>query len=436
MGASFGVVQAVQEVLAVRIGFVEALSNRRLFHVGTNFKRDIFSSLDRGAARLGDCPTMLAVLGFNAMGDAIRDILDPRMLNRAARRPYNDEVAQTHFVIMADLLQVKNLQTSFFTPEGEVRAIDGVSFEIAEGKTLGLVGESGCGKSVTSLSIMRLIPSPPGKIVGGEIIYRGKDLLKLNNEEMRKIRGNEISMIFQEPMTSLNPVFTVGNQIGEAIKLHQGLGKQETRAKTIEMLRLVKIADPESRVDAYPHQLSGGMRQRVMIAMALSCNPSAADRRRADHGARRDDSSADSRPDERAAAEDRHGAVADHPRSRRGRRAGRRSRDHVRRQDRRAVEHRGDFHQAVSSLHGRFAQFLAGHRRREEKTAWMRSRAWCRIRCICRAAAASATAVPRRPICAPRSEPELVEKEPGHTVACHFPHTETRAGRSTRVIED
>src|SRR6266550_5095456 len=175
---------------------------------------------------------------------------------------------------MADLIQVKNLRTSFFTPEGEVRAIDGVSFEIGEGKTLGLVGESGCGKSVTSLSIMRLIQSPPGKIVGGEIIYRGRDLLKLNNEEMRKIRGNEISMIFQEPMTSLNPVFTVGNQIGEAIKLHQGLGKRETRQKTIEMLRLVKIADPESRVDSYPHLLSGGMRQRVMIAMALSCNPS------------------------------------------------------------------------------------------------------------------------------------------------------------------
>jgi len=175
---------------------------------------------------------------------------------------------------MSELINVKDLHTSFFTPEGEVRAIDGVSFSIDEGKTLGLVGESGCGKSVTSLSIMRLIASPPGKIVGGEIFYRGRDLLRLNNEEMRRIRGNEISMIFQEPMTSLNPVFTVGNQIGEAIKLHQGLGKKETRAKTIEMLRLVKIADPGSRVDAYPHQLSGGMRQRVMIAMALSCNPS------------------------------------------------------------------------------------------------------------------------------------------------------------------
>jgi oligopeptide/dipeptide ABC transporter ATP-binding protein len=175
---------------------------------------------------------------------------------------------------MADLIHVKNLYTSFFTPEGEVRAIDGVSFDLGEGKTLGLVGESGCGKSVTSLSIMRLIPSPPGKIVGGEILYRGRDLLKLNNEQMRKIRGNEISMIFQEPMTSLNPVFTIGNQIGEAIRLHQGLSKKQAREKTIEMLRLVKIADPESRVDAYPHQLSGGMRQRVMIAMALSCHPS------------------------------------------------------------------------------------------------------------------------------------------------------------------
>ncbi|MEE9144096.1 MAG: ABC transporter ATP-binding protein [Candidatus Binatia bacterium] len=175
---------------------------------------------------------------------------------------------------MANLIEIKNLRTSFFTPEGEVQAVDGVSFEVEEGKTLGLVGESGCGKSVTALSIMRLIPSPPGKIVGGEMLYRGQDLLKLNGEAMRKIRGDEISMIFQEPMTSLNPVFTIGNQIGEAIRLHQKLGRRETREKTIEMLRLVKIADPETRIDDYPHQLSGGMRQRVMIAMALSCNPS------------------------------------------------------------------------------------------------------------------------------------------------------------------
>jgi len=175
---------------------------------------------------------------------------------------------------MADLIEIKNLRTSFFTPEGEMRAVDGVSFDIEEGKTMGLVGESGCGKSVTALSIMRLIPSPPGKVVGGLVFFRGRDLLKLNGEEMRKVRGNEISMIFQEPMTSLNPVFTVGNQIVEAIRLHQGLGRREAREKAIEMLRLVKIAEPAVRIDAYPHQLSGGMRQRVMIAMALSCNPS------------------------------------------------------------------------------------------------------------------------------------------------------------------
>src|SRR5512145_2690396 len=165
---------------------------------------------------------------------------------------------------MAELIQVRDLKTSFFTPEGEVRAVDGVSFHIHEGETLGLVGESGCGMSVTALSIMRLVPAPPGKVVGGEILYRGRDLLKLNPEEMRRMRGSEISMIFQEPMTSLNPVFTVGNQIGEAIRLHQKLGRRDTRAKVIEMLRLVRIADPESTIDSYPHQLSGGMRQRVM----------------------------------------------------------------------------------------------------------------------------------------------------------------------------
>ncbi len=174
---------------------------------------------------------------------------------------------------MAALIQVKNLRTSFFTPEGEVCAVDDVSFEIEEGRTLGLVGESGCGKSVTALSILRLIPSPPGRVVGGEVIFRDRDLLGLSSEEMRRVRGNDISMVFQEPMTSLNPVFTVGNQIIEAIRLHQGLGKQEARVRAVEMLRLVKIADPEARVDVYPHQLSGGMRQRVMIAMALSCNP-------------------------------------------------------------------------------------------------------------------------------------------------------------------
>jgi oligopeptide/dipeptide ABC transporter ATP-binding protein len=171
------------------------------------------------------------------------------------------------------ILEVKGLRTSFFTEEGEVKAVDDVSFNVYKGKTIGIVGESGCGKSVTSLSIMRLIPNPPGRVVGGEILYKGRDLLKLPIDEMRAIRGNEISMIFQEPMTSLNPVFTIGNQICEAISLHQDLARSAVREKAIDMLKLVGIPSPEKRIDDYPHQLSGGMRQRVMIAMALSCNP-------------------------------------------------------------------------------------------------------------------------------------------------------------------
>ena len=172
------------------------------------------------------------------------------------------------------ILEVKNLKTGFRTDEGSFLAVDDVSFSLEKGKTLGIVGESGCGKSVTSLSIMRLIPNPPGQILGGEIIFNGRDLLKATEAEMRKIRGNDIAMIFQEPMTSLNPVFTCGRQIAEAIELHQkSLNAKQVREKTIDMLRLVGIPEPEKRVDEYPHQLSGGMRQRVMIAMALSCNP-------------------------------------------------------------------------------------------------------------------------------------------------------------------
>jgi len=174
---------------------------------------------------------------------------------------------------MSKILEVKNLKTAFFTEEGQVNAVDDVSFSVFQGKTLGIVGESGCGKSVASLSIMRLIPDPPGKIIGGEIQFQGKNLLHLNNEAMRRIRGNEISMIFQEPMTSLNPVFTIGNQLCEAILIHQKISKKQARDKAIEMLRLVGIPVPEKRIDEYPHQLSGGMRQRVMIAMALSCDP-------------------------------------------------------------------------------------------------------------------------------------------------------------------
>jgi len=171
------------------------------------------------------------------------------------------------------LLEIKNLKTYFFTDYGVVKAIDGVNLRVGQKETLGIVGESGCGKSVTGLSILRLIPTPPGKIVDGEILFQGKDLLKLREKQMRKVRGNKISMIFQEPMTSLNPVFTVGNQIAEAIVLHQRLKKKEALQKTIEMLHLVGIPGPEERIKHYPHQMSGGMRQRVMIAMAISCNP-------------------------------------------------------------------------------------------------------------------------------------------------------------------
>ena len=172
-----------------------------------------------------------------------------------------------------DLLIVKDLSIHFDTEDGTVPAVDGISFSIGRGETLGLVGESGCGKTVTSLAIMRLIPSPPGRIAGGEILFTGENLLTKTDAEMRKIRGNQIAMIFQEPMTSLNPVFTVGDQIGEAIILHQKVHNREARFRAIEMLRKVGIPSPEKRVDEYPHQMSGGMRQRVMIAMALSCNP-------------------------------------------------------------------------------------------------------------------------------------------------------------------
>lgn len=171
------------------------------------------------------------------------------------------------------LIDVNDLATYFHTEEGTVKAVDGISFEIYPGETLGVVGESGCGKSVTSLSIMRLIESPPGQIENGEIMFNGKDLTQLSQKEMRKIRGNDISMIFQEPMTSLNPVYTVGDQIMEAILIHKDVNKKQARQQAIDMLTKVGIPLPEQRVDEYPHQLSGGMRQRVMIAMALSCDP-------------------------------------------------------------------------------------------------------------------------------------------------------------------
>jgi len=171
------------------------------------------------------------------------------------------------------LLSIKGLSVSFFTEEGIAKAVQDVTFSIKKGKTFALVGESGCGKSVTALSIMRLVPAPPGKIVGGEIVFEKRDLLQLSERRMRVIRGNKIAMIFQEPMTSLNPVYTVGNQIAEAIRLHQRKRTSQAWADAVEMLRKAGIADPQQRVHEYPHQMSGGMRQRVMIAMAISCKP-------------------------------------------------------------------------------------------------------------------------------------------------------------------
>ncbi|HKD68468.1 MAG TPA: ABC transporter ATP-binding protein [Candidatus Binataceae bacterium] len=173
---------------------------------------------------------------------------------------------------MQPLLEVKNLATSFFTEAGELRVVDHVSFSIAPGRLLGLVGESGSGKTITSLSIMRLLPDR-ARVVSGQIMFEGRDLCQLSEENMRHMRGAKIAMIFQEPMTSLNPVFTIGSQIAEAVRLHQKTSRAEARNRAIEMLRVVKIGDPERRIDDYPHQLSGGMRQRVMIAMALSCRP-------------------------------------------------------------------------------------------------------------------------------------------------------------------
>ena len=175
---------------------------------------------------------------------------------------------------MAKLLEVRNLRTSFLTAAGVVRAVDGVSWDIEPGETVALVGESGCGKSVSALSVMRLVAEPAGRIESGEILYKGRDLLKLSEEQMRHVRGREIAMIFQEPMTSLNPVLSIGRQLTEGLEIHSGMKKAGARERAVELLTMVGIPDPQRRLDQYPHHFSGGMRQRMMIAMALACNPS------------------------------------------------------------------------------------------------------------------------------------------------------------------
>lgn len=174
---------------------------------------------------------------------------------------------------MGTLLDVRNLHTHFFTKDGVVKAVNGISYTLNEGETLAIVGESGCGKSVGVMSLIRLIPSPPGKVVAGEVQFDGRDLLKLDDDEIRQVRGNRIAMIFQDPMTSLNPVLTIGFQIGEALQLHLGMNKEQSRKRSTELLEMVGIPGAANRLDDYPHQFSGGMRQRVMIAMGLSCNP-------------------------------------------------------------------------------------------------------------------------------------------------------------------
>jgi oligopeptide transport system ATP-binding protein len=174
---------------------------------------------------------------------------------------------------MTELLNVQGLETQFLTPEGVIHAVNGISFSLKEGEVLGVVGESGCGKSVSMLSLLRLIPQPPGKIVGGKALFQGRDLLSVSEEEIRAIRGSKIAMVFQDPMTSLNPVLTIGKQLTEPLLIHMGMSKEEARKRVVDLLNLVGLPEAGMRLDDYPHQFSGGMRQRVMIAMALTCNP-------------------------------------------------------------------------------------------------------------------------------------------------------------------
>ena len=248
------------------------------------------------------------------------------------------------------VLDITDLKTYFHTEDGVVRAVDGVSFNILPGHTLGIVGESGSGKSVTSLSIMQLLTTS-AKIESGRIALVGKDLVGLPEPQMRDIRGKDVSMIFQEPMTSLNPVYTVGSQVMEAIIIHQHVSKEEARERTIALFEEVGIPSAQQRVDFYPHEMSGGQKQRVMIAMALSCNPKAADRRRAYHGVGRDDPGADTRQAPRAARPARHGHPVHHARPGRHCRDRRRSAGDVSRRDGRIRQGARHLFRTPASLH-------------------------------------------------------------------------------------
>jgi oligopeptide/dipeptide ABC transporter ATP-binding protein len=271
------------------------------------------------------------------------------------------------------LLRVQDLHVEFKTRRGQALVLNGVDFEIRAGETLCVVGESGCGKSMTALALLRLIPSPPGRIREGRVLFQGEDLVQASDARMREVRGNRISMIFQEPMTSLNPVFTVGDQIGESLQLHAGMNAREARQRAIEMLRQVGIPAPERRVDEYPHQLSGGMRQRVMIAMALACRPDILIADEPTTALDVDGAGADLRPAARAAAREGHGHHAHHARHGRGRRDGRPRDGDVRRPRDRTGHHRAGAVAARPPLHAR-ADRLPARARQQRRLGRRRAR--------------------------------------------------------------
>ena len=323
------------------------------------------------------------------------------------------------------LISIEDLSVDFRAGGAVTHAVRNVSFDIGKAETVALVGESGSGKTVTALSILKLLPYPAASHPSGEIFFNGQDLLQLQGNALRQVRGNKISMIFQEPMTSLNPVFTVGNQIGEAIRLHQGLSKKATRQKTIQMLRLVKIADPESRVDAYPHQLSGGMRQRVMIAMALSCNPSLLI---ADEPTTALDVTIQAQILELMKELQQEigmalllithdlGVVAEQADDVAIMYAGK----IVERSNTQAIFNQPFHPYTVGLLNSLPGAGVLKKKRLDAIPGMVPSPlnlpSGCRFRDRCPRAAE---------LCA-QSEPELIEKAPGHTVACHFPHMEPR----------